>query len=104
MDLYSAEKERCNQRRIDQYLSTRYHYSAKGRKDAARFERKKIVRKRAAALAKLSEELTRCQAIYLDCLHQAGSAHRMAQLIEKVEQIAVSDAKLTKEKLKPQGN
>ena len=103
MDLFSAEKERRKQRQINQYLSTRYHYSAKGRKDAVRFERRRAIRRRAAALAKLSEELTRCQAVYLNCLHQAGTAHRLAQLIEKVEQIAVSDAQ-SAQKSNPQGN
>ena len=93
MDLYSTERERQKQSRIDRYLSTRYLYSTNSRREAAKFERKQLIRKRAAALARLSEELTRCQHIYLNCIHQAGSAHRLAQLIEKVEQIAVSNAK-----------
>lgn len=101
MDLYSAERERRKQNRINQYLTTRYQYSARGRREAAKFERKKLVRKRAAALARLSEELRRCQDTYLNCLHQAGDAHRLARLLEKVEQLAVSKSS---QKSNSQGN
>lgn len=94
MNLFRSTDQENEQRRINRYLSSRYFYSVKSRKEAVKFERNKILKKRIHTLAKLNDELNRCQEIYLNCcVNQIGSAHRLAQLIEKLEQISIPDVK-----------
>ena len=55
---------------------------------------RKLLKNELITLSKINDELKRCQEIYLNCcVNQIGSAHRLAQLIEKVEQITKSNEK-----------
>lgn len=98
MDLYSVDNQQRKQRRIENYSRARDLYSAKGRKAAVKFERSKLFKKRIHAIAKLNEELKHCHHIYLNCFNEIGSAHRLGDLIEKLEQFAISNQKSTDSK------
>lgn len=82
------------QQRLVRLQSARYFYSVKSRRDAAKFEKKKLIKNKLRSLSKLNDELNECQRVYLNiCINRIGEAHRLAMLIENLEQILISTDK-----------